>query len=232
MAVTGTRNGYGQAFHSKEIQDKIVTMKEAQAAVMTAEQARIYWEKLVDQVEKMRITPTVEQARILDIGVQYYKSVGKTQDTLGMFSINNFSTKFLPPKVEDGLDSLTWILKVGKNDSKMDELFPNLRNKKLQPIKKVKEYSENPDDNEEHADQEIGNNKLLREFKGKGSMVDPLVVLYYCFYCHKCGDELQRVKRNTLNHNKCHIETRNYKIDLDITANSHREYTKIVVERR
>lgn len=231
-ATKGTRNGYGQEFHSQTIQNKMVTMKQAQAAVMTAEQAKEKWEAEVQTFLSKGIKCDNQQERILEIGRKYFKSVRKTQNTGFLFSVSNYSTHFLPPVVNDIYESATWIFKVGKNDPKLDELFPNLRNKQLQPIKREKIYSDNPDDNEEYPEAEIGNNKILRKFKGQGSMVDPLVVLFYCFNCHKCGDELLKVSHDVINPSKYRIKTKNYKIELDITANSHKEYTRIVVERR
>lgn len=238
MAVMETRNGYGKEFINKSLQDKVVSMKEAQAAVMTKEKAKEYWEKLVTKVEGTKVNS--EQRKILKIGVAYFKSVRKTQDTGSMFSIRNYSIKFLPPKVEDELDALAWIFKVGNNNSKLDDFFPNLANKQLPPVKRVNVYSEDPDDNQ--SDVYMVANKQFREFKGKGSMVDPLVVLRYCFYCDEYGDELQKVKIKVKSHplngvkewiyTIYRIETCNYIIHMNITANSKKEYSEIEVERR
>ena len=224
----GTRNGYGSAFHSKGIQNRVIAKKQAQAAVMTEEQKKAKWADEVNNFLSKGIEVTKQQEKLLSIGKSYFSNVRKVQNTLGVFSI---SVAFVPPTVTDIFESATWITKVGCNQSKRDEFFPNIVNAQLQPIKKEKVYSDNPDDYEEYPDQEIGNNKLLRKFVGQGSLVDPLVVLFYCFYCEKLGDELLKVRSKLLKH-KHVIITKYYRIELDLDGNGKKEYSRIVVERK
>lgn len=226
----GTRNGYGSAFHSKGIQNRVIAKKQAQAAVMTEEQKKAKWADEVNKFMDKHVSYDNQKKKVLSIGKSYFSNVRKTQSTLGVFSI---SDAFVPPTVSDIFESATWITKVGCNQPKRDEFFPNLVNAQLQPIKVEKVYSDDPDVYEEYPDQEIGNNKLLRKFEGKGSLVDPLVVLFYCFYCEKFnqGDELLKVRSKLLKH-KHVIITKYYRIELDLDGNGKKEYSRIVVERR
>ena len=224
--------GYGKEFINDDLRGRVEARKTSDSTAKAEQSAMVDWKKSALQFKDLTLTKG--QCVILEAVKDYYDSL-KINQTLGdaftlqQTRVAGYSAAFLPPTLETEELQIAWLDKVGRNPLKQKELFPNLVNPELPPVRVCIDFNSNPE--QYKTDEYKIGNILNKTLIGPGSMVDPLVVFCYFFNAASSGDELIKVKFNRFN-KKIKIESIKYKAKVKYTGKRSREYKSIEVVRK